>query len=263
MKNKSIYVALVVVIAFAAVLGGTYAFTVSGNNNSKTSQTDIPGKWSIGYSPDMSEGFNSRPLMVWSTQCDKKTLSVRGIFVQSLTNKKVSALKVGWRFVKKIEGKDEFKTLKSGETKIIRLEKDLNYKDTKYLEGGFISLYDVYEPFLKKGKLEGDYKFQVLVSEVFFSDNSSWKLGDKKNVEILSENAEPSFVNASLGTTYVIPAEINPKQVCPNQACQYVPGHLIIIFVHQEIISYVQTVDHLVVAQSVDRLRVHVMVVIK
>lgn len=198
MKNKSIYVALIVVIAFVTVLGGNYASIVSGNNNSLTSQTEIPGKWSIGFSPDMSEGFNSRPLMVWSTNSDAKTLSVRGIFVQNLTNKKISALRVGWKFVKKIEGKEEFKILKTGETNIIRLEKDLNYKDTKYLEGGFISLYDIYKPFLKKGNLEGDYKFQVLVSEVLFSDNSSWKLGDKKSVEILSENTESSLSMSGL-----------------------------------------------------------------
>lgn len=224
MKNKNSYVAFIVVTVFVAVLGVAYAITVSGNSNSKTSQTEIPGKWSIGYSPDMSEGFSSRPLMVWSTRCDTKTFSLRGVFVQSLTNKKISALRIGWKFVKKIEGKKEFKTLKIGETKLLRLEKDLNYKDTKYLESEFISLYDVYEPFLEKDKLEGDYKFQILVSEVLFSDKSSWRLGDKKDLEVLSENADPSFINASLGTTFVIPVKLNPNQACPNQACKYESG---------------------------------------
>lgn len=208
--KKTIYVAFFAVAVFVLVLGETFAFTVSGNDNSKNSPSEIPGKWSLGCSPDMSEGFNSRPIMVWSIKCDK-TLSVRGVFIQSSTDKKISALKVGWKFVKKIEGKEKFKTLKTGETKLLRLEEMLSFKDTKYLEGDFISLYDVYKPFLKEDKLEGDYKLQIFVSEILFSDKSSWKLGDKKYVKILSEDADASSVKSNSGTTYVIPAKINPS----------------------------------------------------
>jgi len=216
MKITTFIMALILFVGLLLFAGNVLDFN---GNKTQALSSDIPGKWTFSARPDMDEGFNTRPVIVWSIKTTKKTLTVSGIFIENLSNKKVSAVTIGWKLIDNAENSVVQQT---GNTKLLRLEESLEHKSTKYLEGDFISFYDVYKPLLKKGKLEGDYSIKIFVSEVQFADKSLWKLGQNEKVEVISDGVTDSFMKASSETLYVIPAIVSG--VCPKQECKYESG---------------------------------------
>ncbi len=216
MKVKLLLTALVFVGGFLLISGGLMELP---GDKTQGKSLDIPGKWTFSASPDLDEGFNSRPVIVWSTKTVKKTLTIEGVLIENLSSKKVSAVKIGWKLIDRAESSV---VQRIGNTKFLRLSDDLGHGSSKYLEGDFFSFYDAYKPLLKKGSLNGDYLVKIFVSEVEFADKSIWKSEKEDKIELLPDGINDSILGTISETLYVKPAVVS--SVCPRQECKYESG---------------------------------------
>jgi hypothetical protein len=143
------------------------------------------GKWSIGYHGYMGPGFNLRPVLVVSvtSEVDKGATAT---FVKNNAADSVAAVKLKWFLVTE----DNRRTvLRQGETPLIELPHALPPGGKTQVQYPVVMFEHIWQPLIKHGRLDGDYRIEVAVSEVRYTSAPKWKWGDPftaKAVKLMS-----------------------------------------------------------------------------
>lgn len=163
-----------VIAAFA--LAASLSLMLAGSPSaSTTGKVARPvGQWAIGYHAYMGPGFRSVPAMVFSvtSNVDK---GVTEVFVRNKAAEAVTAVKLRWSLsLDNMRGD----ILRQGETPRINLKEKLQPGADVKLGYQVVTFEEIYRPLLKEGRLDGDFRVEIAVSEVEFANGASWKWGD-------------------------------------------------------------------------------------
>jgi hypothetical protein len=178
-----------------------------------------PGQWTFSAHPFMGKGFDTRPVVVTSVKTEGLTSSVVAIRVRNISSKTVAALKVRWRL---IEEKQPKNLLQEDETPHISVQPGLASENELTLTVPVMSFLDIHKPLVRQGRLDGDFRVDISVARILFSDGSVWTEA-QTNVRTLQPQL-PFFAKAGFSNPSQ-PLTINPIRVpaaCAKQKC--VPG---------------------------------------
>ena len=104
--------------------------------------------------------------------------------LQNRASKPVSGVKLAWSL--STEESSEA-ILQRGETSIIDLDSTFQSRGTHILDFTTVPVvaFDkIHKPFVKNGILTGQFRIDVVVSEVVYTDGSTWKRSDLTNVPL-------------------------------------------------------------------------------
>jgi hypothetical protein len=186
--------ALSLLVAGAAI----GSFPVKAQNN----QDKLPpaGNWTLSVGVSTRPGNESIPVDVYSvlTEADKG-LTATKVGLLNRDSKDVTAVKLHWSLS---ELRNPDVTLLEGSTPLMGIyilageHQELNFP--------VVSFAKLYKSLLKNGVLSGNYRIDIAVSEVKYSDETSWKTTDPSR----KANFLASHKAASLAA-------------CQNQGCIY------------------------------------------
>jgi hypothetical protein len=128
-----------------------------------------PGKWTFAAGPYSGQSLDASPVQVYSvtTEADKG-LTVGKVTLVNRSSKDVSAVRLHWYLS---EAGEPERVLLEGETDLIGVW--LTAGRGRVLSYPAVSFAKVCRPLLKGGRLSGDYRLDVAVSEVKYADESS------------------------------------------------------------------------------------------
>ena len=127
-----------------------------------------PGSWSIGCGPRLKRG----PVVdLYKTGSSVLTgITVRDIWLENRSKQNVAGVKIAWRVY---DTSQEKTTLLQAETPKF-LAVPLNAGEKRKVSYPVVSFATVYRPLLHgKKQLEGDYRIEVWVSDVRFTDETA------------------------------------------------------------------------------------------
>jgi len=130
------------------------------------------GAWSLICGPSLERQPIVDAYSVTSERGDKITK----VDLRNRSDKAVIAVKLGWRLFYYDSPKN---TLMSGESPFLGVS--LNVKERRVVEFPLVSFAKVSKSLLKNGRVDGDFKIEVVVTNVLFGDNeeqtsqSSWR----------------------------------------------------------------------------------------
>lgn len=174
MKKSGLCLVFLIALALGVSLVPFKRGTVVGFST-PTKQVDMPGgQWTFSAQPYMGKGFQSRPAVVTSVKSEIKTFSVTSIGIVNNSSKSISALKLSWTLSRE-ESPESI--LQQGETPLITLENPIATKASKRVTFPVVSFLEATKPFVKNGMLKGNYRIDVAVKEIQFSDKTTWVAG--------------------------------------------------------------------------------------
>ena len=188
MKKKVPVIATITLfLSLATIVTGMILARASKTNASEIG-LEIEKKYIASY---VGTG-ESRPRGAWSLICapslERQTIvdaysvtSERGntitkIALHNRSNRAVIAAKLGWRLFYYDSPKN---TLMSGESPFLGVP--LNVNERRVVEFPLVSFAKIAKPLLKNGRVDNDFKIEVVVTDVLFGDNeektsqSSWR----------------------------------------------------------------------------------------
>lgn len=170
-RPKTLFPVLVtfVLVTVAVAFGANHTF------QDQTKSVFPPGNWNFSAHPFMGEGYKTRPVMVTSVRSEAATLTVDAVGVRNNSSKPVIAIKFGWLLT---YDNERDKILRRGETPLIPMSHVLKAGEGRFLKSAIVSFADLQKSLVKKGRLEGNYRLEVVVTELLFEDRSTWR-GDK------------------------------------------------------------------------------------
>lgn len=212
-------------IAIGIVL--TFALTFSTKNTQAQNSTNLPlGKWTLTAGPYFGPSFNSRPAMVSSVTTNRlQRITVTSVQVVNNSSLPISAVKFTWMLTDDPECQ---RVLLFGTTQLIPTPE---IKSGGYAEIDFpvVSFLDQAHKLTQKGKgkLEGDFRISVAVTEIAFIDGSSW---EDMIPEVVSSNVKEARVQPvafrkipKSAKFSVTPFVVSARQSqCPKQKCTLV-----------------------------------------
>jgi hypothetical protein len=136
------------------------------------------GNWSFGIYPYHGSDKQDFPVGVWQVTSEVDAgVGATKIGIVNNSNKTVAAVRFRWLL---FEGENRDRILQQGSTPLLALRTILEPEGKKVLLYQVMSLLKVYRPLLKNNSLNGDFEAEILVEEVYFTDNSVWKKGDRQ-----------------------------------------------------------------------------------
>jgi hypothetical protein len=158
-------------ITFLVLLvGGALSIVIHGQSE----QPKLPtGRWTFSAGPYLGPGWNASPVQVYSVTTDAdKGLMVSKVTLVNRTTKDISAVRLHWSLT---EAQEPDHILLQGDTDLIGVW--LVAGHGRVLSYPVVSFAKTHKPLLKGGKLIGDYRLEIAVSEVKYADESSWLKG--------------------------------------------------------------------------------------
>lgn len=179
-----------------------------------------PGEWTFSAHPFMGKGFDTRPVVVTSVKTDLATFSVVAIRIRNISSKSVTGVSFKWSLTNE---KNPKVTLKEGETPLGNVGQELASTHESILTVPVFSFLDIHKKFVKKGRLEGNFRVDIAVSRLLFSDGTFWNEGQ---AIVISPQYFGSFVKAAYfersGPLQVSPFTVSPA--CAKQRCVHGGG---------------------------------------
>ncbi len=136
--------------------------------------------WGFSAHPYMGPGYESRPVVVTAVKTTAKTLTVSEIRIRNTSSKTVASIKLGWTISNE---SIEKVPISQGVSTLIPIEKSLAPGGTTLLSFPLVSFSELKQQLVDAGNLKGQFDAYVFVSQIVFSDNSSWKVGDNSSGE--------------------------------------------------------------------------------
>lgn len=136
------------------------------------------GNWSFGIYPYHGSDGQDFPVVVGQVTSEIDAgVGATKVGIVNNSNKTVAAVKFKWLL---FEGERRDKVLQQGSTPLLALRTVLAPNDKRILLYQVTSLLQVYRPLLRNNVLNGDFEVEILVEEVYFTDDSVWRKGDKQ-----------------------------------------------------------------------------------
>lgn len=194
-----------VLALFAVIAVSVAAFTQKNEGAS----TPLPqGLWTLNCSPYMTAGYEYLPVLVTSVTSEiKGGAAITQVKVKNATSRSISAVKLAWY----LSPRDERTSiLQSGQTSMVDLPEEIPAGATREVKFPVISFAKIHKPLLRNGVLYGEYRIQVAVSEVRFSDGSAQTILSSRN------GSTPTMIIKAAHRT------ISNETFCPDQECSLV-----------------------------------------
>ncbi len=171
-RPKTLFLMLIpfLLVTVAVVFGSSHNF------KGQTKSVFPPGNWNFSAHPFMGEGYKTRPVVVTSVGSEVTALSVNVVGVRNISSKPVAGIKFGW-FLS--YDKDRTKVLRKGETPLVAIQPVLEAGSVRGLKPTIFSFLEIHKSLIKKGRLDGNYRLEVAVTELLFSDRSTWRVGQE------------------------------------------------------------------------------------
>jgi hypothetical protein len=99
----------------------------------------------------------------------------------------------------------------------------LNVKGRRVVEFPLVSFAKVSKSLLKNGRLEGDFKIAVVVTDVLFSDNEEKTSQSSWRTALLASFLHSTTLSGTKGPIVDVMSHTAPPVVtgCPNQGCRW------------------------------------------
>lgn len=182
-KKVSVIATITIFLSLAMIVTGLILAKTSKTNVSEAGKEYIAsyvgtgeappfGAWSLICAPSLERQPIVDAYSVTSERGDKITK----VALRNRSDKVVIAVKLGWRLFYYDSPKN---TLMSGESPLLGVP--LNVKEWRVVEFPLVSFAKISKSLLKNGRIDGDFKIEVVVTEVLFGDNeektsqSSWR----------------------------------------------------------------------------------------
>jgi len=173
------------------------------------------GPWSLGCGPRLNRG----PVVdLYKTGSSVLTgLTVRDVWLENRSKQSVAGVKIAWRVY---DTSQKEATLLQGETPKF-LAVPLNPGEKRKVSYPVVTFAKVYRPLLRgKRELEGNYRIEVWVSAVRFTDGTGDRAAALANVKKVNwkTDAAEAFVDVESE-----PAAQDDELGCQNQMCSWSP----------------------------------------
>ncbi|HBB86247.1 MAG TPA: hypothetical protein DC047_01365 [Blastocatellia bacterium] len=179
------------VISMLLILAGCIsllaALLVTANQNTGQQENSQAGKlpsgnWTVSARPYLGADFRELPVITTSVGQDpEKGLGAASASVSNASLKTVSALKFTWYILK-----DETdRVLLQGQTPLIAITGGMPKGGTQLIDFPIADFSSVMQPLIKAGSLTGDYRVEVLVSEVVYEDGSTWARSENRRLAMV------------------------------------------------------------------------------
>ena len=125
-----------------------------------------PGNWSLAFAPAQARG---RVVDLFSVMSDAaKGLTVTEVSIENRSNQDVAAVKIAWKLYEKSNAS---KTLLSGETPQF-IGVALGPGEKRVIIFPVVSFARIHGPLLRDGKVEGNFRIELWVSEWQFDNGN-------------------------------------------------------------------------------------------
>ncbi|HEY0544921.1 MAG TPA: hypothetical protein VGC91_05945 [Pyrinomonadaceae bacterium] len=173
--------------------------------NKASSQVEFPrGDWSVGSHPFLGTDSESTPVIVTSVTTDaKRGIAVTKVGLENLSKENVTAVKLTWR-VSTEQASD--KVLLQGQTPFITRDGGLPAGISLVLRFPVVTFAKIYQPLVKNGTLDGEFRIDISVSEILYEDGSKWASSDSSQAKSFRASNHASA-----------PA---PQGTCGRQSCE-------------------------------------------
>ena len=168
MKRNILVLLSVSMVLMSLSLAGNYRYV---NGKGKTEVKLLKGEWSFATHPYVGPGFKSRPVIVNATTFNP-TEGVRKVVLTNNSEKTIISVKLSWRLFIKQKPNE---ILQKGESAFIKFDEKLKPEEQRAFNCSINSYKEFLESLQKDGKLKGDFRLDVAVSEIQYEDNSGWR----------------------------------------------------------------------------------------
>lgn len=194
---------LTVLIVLLAIVG-----SVGVSQQQSTITALPPGNWTLTCGPSRTRG---EVVDLYSVATDaSKGLTITEVSLENRSNQDVAAVRIGWKLYDRSQRQT---ILLSGETADF-LGVALGPGEKRIITFPVVSFAKIYRPLLRGGKLEGQYKIELWVTEVKFdAPNPAQSTAPMSFFATWNAN---STVRVLKTTSRPAPAK---TEGCPNQEC--------------------------------------------
>lgn len=173
--------------------------------NKANSQSELPrGNWSVGIHPFLGIDSESTPVEVTSVTTDaKRGIAVTKVGLENKSKVNVTAVKLTWRLtIEQAPGN----VLLQGQTPYITRDGGIPAGSSLVLRFPVVIFAKIYQPLVRNGLLDGEFRIDISVSEILFEDGSKWAKNDLIQVKSFKESNHAS--------------RTAPQGTCGRQACE-------------------------------------------
>lgn len=162
---------------FSVILTLIACTVMSGSlaTNGQQKRSLLPtGNWTLSAGPYSGSGHESVPVDVFSVTTDAAGgLTVTSVSLFNRSSRDVSAVKLHWY----LKEEEQSQALLEGDTQLIDI--DVPAGKEQVLSFPVVSFARVSKSLLRGGKLTGNYRLEIAVSEVNYADASARSVGKK------------------------------------------------------------------------------------
>lgn len=204
MRRQALVPICLTLASFLTISASLYKVTSQTGKNPDTILP--PGKWTLVTHPYQGPDFASLPVILFSVTSDAtRGADVTKIKVKNNATKSVTYVKVGWYLIN--EDDKESTILLSGKTQPIEMPQRLPVGGIREIQQPIVSFASVHRPLLRGGVLTGNFRIDVLISDVVYEDGTTWTLGRAPRMPPVEAAANHNR------------APSTPLQGCPKQKC--------------------------------------------
>lgn len=191
---------LLVAFGLLLLVGGTKNM---GQSEANTQQQFPRGNWSIGMHPYLGSGYDAVPVIVTSVTSDaKRGIAVTKVGLENQSTQNVTAIKLTWRLSTE---QNPGNVLLQGQTPFVTRDGGFPAGSNLRLRFPVVAFAKIFRPLVKSDALEGEFRIDILVSEVLYDDGSKWTNDGSKQAKLIKANHASGLM--AQGT-------------CPRQACE-------------------------------------------
>ncbi|HEU0144748.1 MAG TPA: hypothetical protein VFQ47_08165 [Nitrososphaera sp.] len=171
-------------ILLAILLVGALGFNNSLSQSGEDTNSQLPtGNWTVSAHPYFGPDHLDIPVVVFSvTAAELKRGAVTEVGLLNRSSKPVDAVKLGW-IVTKEENQDTI--LLQGETRFLNIQSGLSVNQKQVLKFPVVTFAKIYKPLLKRGPLEGEFRIEIVVNGILYSDGTTWARSERRKVEFV------------------------------------------------------------------------------
>ena len=180
---------------------------------SSRSQNDLPeGNWILSCGPSRTRGSVVDLYMVGSDASNG--IKVTDVWLENRSSQDVAAVKIGWKLY---ERSNPSRILMSGETPQF-LGVILAAGEKRVATFPVVSFAKIYGPLLRNGRIEGNYKIELWVTEVLF-DGSNAGLAQSTSFPVHKTSWKDAKTDKVTKVASRPAPETDDDFGCPNQEC--------------------------------------------
>ena len=175
MKQKISFPRIAVALTLIALLCTMSRTAQVAELHQQSSTEPLPtSDWTISAHPDFRLGFETVPVYLYSVTTDVRSgLSITKVGLWNRSSKPVAAVKLQWTMTTE---EDQNTAILQGETQHIYFEKTLRERSVKEIRPPIPSFVQLSRSLSASsaGRLDGNYRLDIAVSEINFEDGSTW-----------------------------------------------------------------------------------------